>query len=244
MWSDFQLHLGAGSGEQSPERARQWVAGLMNEAQAEERPSMRLFHADEMGHPMDGVSPVRFGAGRDMIRLYAVGASACDLLAQDGHKITRLISRNLARPIKEIRQSGQCNIEQIPYLYPHHIRGLVLKHYSWDELKPLDICKPGGWDQPKVREAIVRSIETGIRDQAKLLSLDGMGLNFEAPDDVLVDLISVDKIVPFEVKPGSRRFRLSAQKIQFRLNLKLGGPWHVGRLTSRGFGLIRACGGY
>lgn len=244
MWYDLQLHLGEGTGEQSPDTARQWLAGLMNNAPEKDRPDLRLFHIKNNTQYLDGVSPFRFGAGKEMIRLYAVGESSCDLLAAEGHKLTRLLSRELQKPIKEIRQSGESSIQGLPYFLNYNIRNLVLRDFNWGDIKSINLRDKDCWKESFLLESLTKTIEKGLREQANLIARDGDDSTFEAPEDILIEILDVGSFRPFEVKPNTKSHRLAATKVVFKMNVKLEGIWHVGRLTARGCGLIRANGGY
>ena len=85
-------------------------------------------------------------------------------------------------------------------------------------------------DTPEAKKRAKDLIERGIRRQIHML-------NLAEPESFVLEIDSLEAAAP--VPAGGMKYPQLAVKVQFRLNAKLQGPWHAGRLASKGAGVIR-----
>lgn len=238
-WYEFQIHLPQQAAERttSAQAARHWIASLMANAAPKDRPDLRLLHGTTP-ETSAGIATIRFGWGNKIIRILAVGEASCDLLAAEAHKVTRLLSRSLNMPLRETRHSGTCRILPIRPMQRYAIRNLALRDYQWDDIKQSVL--DGSWtERPEIPHAVASTIETGLRQQCELLAMDAASATLALPDDFMLQIDSIGDLQSFRVKPDADFYRLSAVRVRFSVNVELQGVWHVGRLISRGLGLVQ-----
>ena len=185
-----------------------------------------IFHYNKDKHPSKGVSPFRFAGGKNF-RIYAVGDDAVRLLNAEAHKITRLLELAYGTDLLEERRVGMFDAGIDRSLKTFYVRSLVLQQDPAHHKKLMAM-------EAGAREAWIDSlIRRGLAKQLRKLEIP-----FEIDDPMLVmgDIKVNGGYSSVEVKPGI--FFMAANKVTFRANLRLEGPFHVGHLISRGHGAI------
>lgn len=204
------------------------------------------------GHTADGEGYgkpplVMFGGGKGLIRLYGLGATGSELLLSQSPRIATALSEHLKTAYRFTIQQGQCRIlgDDGPLLRPvsYRIKTLVIAKKRPD----IDAILQG--DQPtleKLTPFIERHIVRGIIGQSRFLDDDcatPVVREGAIPrDETLAIRVTAGKPcwVPIVVKDGRNSVHaLGVRNLEFSMRLSLDGPWAVGALRSRGFGMIR-----
>ena len=217
----------------SPDRFRKKVTSLAKKYNRPLPPG--LFNFDDHGKSLNQLAAIRFGAGRGHGRIDAIGAEATALLDTVAPQITAMFKEDQEGPITERQYRGEVTAEQVDSLRRYQVRRIVL-------------AKPPGGSRSKKAEQQRQWLERNPNDKSGLAAIikakiqDGLvaqatAFGIALPDDFLLGTIGVDSIgtIPFM---GRERRGIVAKKTTFQSNLKLVGPWHVGYLQTRGYGLI------
>ncbi|AJF08226.1 type IV CRISPR-associated endonuclease Csf5 [Geoalkalibacter subterraneus] len=192
----------------------------------------QILHYKKDLHPASGLSPFRFGARRGTVLLHAVGNQACAQLRPSSEMIIAAFESHYGRAIDSQITNGVFNKNRghlkkfcIPYLILQQHPN-VYKRIK-DDLQTPECPKATALAEQKIREGIVRQYED-------------MGMYLEDHEYALYEVKirgnDHGRFVPIAIKPGV--FGLAARNVEFFSDLSFTGPWHVGHLVSRGYGLI------
>jgi len=197
-----------------------------------------LFNYDKKtGRPRNHLPGIRFGGGRGVGRIEAVGDEAVDLLAAVGHRVTRALGHDCGKVLPDQRYSGQVTSQQDGRVYEYIIPTLyAAKSSGGGRSKKAEEWR--SWlvdhadDHAAVSERLVGQIRQGLGVQADTFGID-------LPEDYLLGSLTFDRILPLPFAQAGT-FGIGVKRIHFQSDLKLVGPWHVGYLQARGYGSIRA----
>lgn len=194
------------------------------------------------GHTADGegfgaVPGVCFGGGNGFVRLYGLGKRGVKLLSENAGDIATAISALHGNcPYRFVINDGACQIGN-PDGSTFRIRNLIVSkkrdHFS-------DIAANGlptlAAMEPLIKKAILR----GLIGQAMTIDEEtGSNLAGAIKTDEAMDIRIFDgKPVFIPLKSGLKTCALGVHGLMFTMNGSISGPWFVGHLRSRGFGLI------
>lgn len=185
-----------------------------------------IFNYSEDGRPLQGVSPFRFGGGKQF-HIYAVGDEAVGILNAEGHKITSLLGESYGNLLCEQRKSGIFGARLTGGLNRFRIHLLVLQqkpsHYK-------KLMAMSAADRNEYADTLIRQ---GLAEHFRKM---GVPLELDDPQLILGDTQINDDVFPVQVKPDI--WFLTAKNVTFRANLELSGIYHAGHLVSRGYGRI------
>lgn len=196
------------------------------------------------GHTADGagygaVPSVCFGGGNGLIRLYGMGQRGATVLAVSGITILTAITQFYDNtPCRVETRSGACEMGP-PNGSIFRIRNLVVAKKRYQYAPFADKGVPSLTDiTPLIKTAISR----GLMGQAMTLDEEtGSQLARQMPTDDMLDIRVFDgQPVFMPTKRGQKGCVLGVHNLLFTMNLSLAGPWFVGHLRSRGFGLIQS----
>jgi hypothetical protein len=182
--------------------------------------------------PRAGLSPFRFtSAPRGQnVEIVALGGSAIADLLEHGHLLSKAMFEHFRHDqLVERRQLGHCAITPSPKLMRYCVFRMIIQRYHYESVfKHEEARNRNGEPTPLLVSHVKRLIERDIVRQAELMLID-------VPDDLEVANVALADLKPHKVV--EHRSNLSA-RITFTLNYALKGPWSVGHLASRGFGVI------
>jgi hypothetical protein len=182
--------------------------------------------------PRTGLSPFRFSSawrGRGL-EIIALGSQAITDLLENGHLLAKAVADHFRQnQTLEQRQLGQCAIEPSPRLVRYFIFRMIIQKYHYEaRFKTEEQAHRAGAPSQFLLSHVAKLIERDLLRQGELMLID-------VPDDIRVSRVALAEFKPHKLVP--KRSSLSAQ-VAFTLNYALKGPWAVGHLTSRGFGVI------
>ena len=247
MWIEAKIHLPdealerlfpADRGGTHAAEARNLTAKL-NEAAGFPLPP-EFFHYDGNGKSLTGRPAVRFGSFTRGISVYGVGTQGVDLVDGLAHRMRRMWSDHVGQPLLETRASGSNAIRWSGYPRKYFIHALALDvKQPWTFLKEdwLDVLRPamaravinGNASQVDSNHAAHAS----LRDSEVVSELDQLELGITGGEKVGFKRLNTNSEV-------SNAAVVVCKKVELVLPFELEGVWHVGRLPSRGFGLIRS----
>lgn len=187
-----------------------------------------------------GIPPaVVFNGGRGFIRLYGIGQRGSELVSREAPQIATAISLHTHSPYTFTVNTGECALEDRGYAQLYGIKTLIVakKKYQFAALTGGGLPTLTAMT-PLIQRAIVR----GIISQARLLDTDAGRPAKETvigTDEMLDIRVLAGKPVFVPIKTGARIHALGVRNVVFSINLNMTGPWVVGHLRSRGFGLIK-----
>lgn len=207
--------------------------------QADGKTIQRVFGHTADGEGFGAIPSICFGGGNGLIRLYGIGKSGRQILTESAGTILTAVSALLNNtPCRFEVKSGDCEIGD-PDGGGFKIRNLVVakKRYQYAEFAEKRMPTLVEMT-PLIKRAIVR----GIIGQAMMLDEEtGSRHADRLPTDDMLDIkIFEGKPVFMPTKAGKKGCVLGVQDLVFSMNLSLSGPWFVGHLRSRGFGLIQS----
>lgn len=195
-----------------------------------------LFNRGPDGKTLSGLPGIRFGGGRGVGRIDAVGEQAVETLSAMGHRLTRMLGKDKNKVLKEHRYAGDLLAETDGRLYRYHCRRLYLAQSNGGgRSKRAEALRKSLIENPGDTAAIAALVEQRIRDG---LVRQGLTFGVDLPGDFLIGEVNVEAVGPAPYA-GKGTLGIVAKKITFRSDVKLHGPWHVGYLQSRGYGAIR-----
>lgn len=210
-----------------PDDARKILAKALDGVEV----SPALFHRDETGTIQGrigddrngegmGLPPsVIFDGGTGFLRIYGVGHGQ-DTLDRSLSMILSALNRHFGQPVMVEMKEGDLGMKYTGHNILHSIRRLVISK------KPVPTT--GDYSEI-VRKEIVRGLVSFSRIHAP--DLEGT-----IPGESEIDFLE-GVPVPVEIKPGILASAIKNVVVAFPV--RLSGPWTVGRLRSRGYGLIR-----
>ena len=183
--------------------------------------------------PRAGLSPFRFTSSAPRgqnLEIVALGSRAIADLLEHGHLLSKaLFEYSRHDQLVERRQLGHCAITPSPKLMRYCVYRMIIQRYHYESLfKNEEAAHRSGSSSPFLISQVKQLIERDILRQAELMLLD-------VPDDLEVSNVVLTDLKPHKVVEN--RSNLSA-RVAFTLNYGLKGPWSVGHLASRGFGVI------
>lgn len=249
MWLEIKVSLPdearekifpSASGGTHASDARNITAKLNEEAGNPLPPE--FFHYDKQGRPRHGRPPVRFGSFSKGISVVGVGTEGVDLVDSLGHKFRRMWSEKIGTPLLESRFSGKNAIRWSTYPRRYLVHGLAI-----------DPPQPWNFDKNNFREQLdpimAKSILEGIKAQVDTNHADDDGIQgsevLNELDQMRVGITGCERVTfrSLEHAKSGRAAIVVCRRVEFELPIELEGVWHVGRLPSRGFGLIREVNG-
>jgi len=215
------------------DQARKYVAKVLD---GETNPEIKqLFHRDDEGNPIEKLALTRFGGGKELFRITAIGTEAVENLISLEGRIRRKISQEKGRPIQseslssEVAAGIEDGVGFYRVLYP------VVTHRTKQTGKLLDLYNAKNTDSERdevLRQWSFEHLIKGIKRQANDLGIElPMG---ELPFHIL-DVGTLG--LRHSVDDGKVK-HASISYVDFMTTLKLKGHWAVGALTSRGYGAI------
>ena len=189
---------------------------------------------DRQGEGMGVPSSIVFDGGLGFIRLYGIGQSGSDLLSDQAMLLITALSKHFGGPFRMEFKEGNCSLKMSqPFMYT--IRRLVMakKAYQLDHFFGVSAVDRAA----EVKKEILR----GLVSTARWLDEDLEGqsmLESQIPheDSILLDVLEGES-VPVEIKRGIPA--AAFKNVTFCTNLDISGPWSVGKMRSRGYGLVR-----
>jgi len=189
-----------------------------------------LMHVDDAGKNRGSLSPVRFGArAQNVITLNVVGSSACEYFLRNSHRLTMALSEYFGCSIEESRHFGPTTIEDTGRWFSYHIPAFVWQRGPVISEDLVEAVKANAITDAALLEVVEDQLRIGIERQCDLIGVD-------IPELLMFEL-KLFRLFPVPVGKGTKRY-FAAATIDFRSNVHLLGPWHVGRLCGRGYGLI------
>jgi len=189
-----------------------------------------LMHMDEEGKSRGSLSPVRFGArAQNVITVSVVGSSACEYFLRNSHRLTLALCDYFHTSVEERRHFGATKIEDTGRWFSYHIPAFVWQRGPVISQDLVAAVMANAISDAALLEVVEDQLRIGIERQCDLIGVD-------IPELLMLE-IKLLSLFPVAVGKGTKRF-FSAAKLDFRSNIHLLGPWHVGRLCGRGYGLI------
>jgi len=210
-------------------QARKILAG-----QAPENFPAELFHYREDGLPVKGLAKIRFGARKGQVLIYAIGGPASALLRAEAMNVLALYEGHYGETLTMQITGGVFQKSVKPKLRPYRIPALILQQdpAQYKRIKA-DLDQP---DCPAATELAAQKIRDGLIRQFEDIGFYLEDYEFSVSRVKIEGYEDGSKFVPVEIKPGV--FGLCAKNVTFLSDLELNGPWHVGHLTARGYGLV------
>lgn len=224
-WMRLSVSL-PGTAVVDPSVVRRRLAAQNDNAPGGARVSSEIFNYNDQGYPLDRRSQIRFGGGK-RFQVTACGDDAVNLLAEEGHKIVRLLSLSYCADLCEQRETGRYEVSFASKLLTYRVPMMVIQQNpkEYGVLMGVDHAGKEAFVEAKIRKGL---------DLA--LKVAGSGIDLGHPEVVLGDVAISGDIHPIEAKP--QVFFLAAREVCFRSNLNIKGPIHVGHLISRGYGQV------
>lgn len=239
-WACLRMHFQEGANITQPrsgDAAHKLAAKAADAASEDPRCAVppEFFHhrlsADGRRIAGEGLSPFRYGGGKDSMTLTAVGSEAVDLLESSGHRLVRCLSRFGGTALRETWAHGQLGLRASRKLYHYRMRFGILTR------KPLRGIPCGedlaaGRMTEAVRAWVAQSILDGIARQARLTGLP------EPDADALLRVTQIGGAGGYLRGANKAYYGSIASEVRFSADLDLIGPWSVGHLCLLGEGRI------
>lgn len=244
MWSESKILIPVhvleqvfpkgGGGPHAPEARN--VTARLNEAAGFPLPN-QFFHYDITGKPLGGRPLVRFGSFSAGISVQGVGEDGADLVESAAHHVRRLWSGHLGVPLSEQRYSGQCSIDWAGRPVDYYIHQLLVEPPNawWEARQGLEELKP--FLAQTIKRSLAAEIDSLHGRSPRVVNSDVLN----EIDGIAVEIVSVESLRFKHLNPGggSKATLPCARSVRFRLPVSLGGVWHFGRLSARGYGKVR-----
>jgi hypothetical protein len=186
-----------------------------------------FFHYDDSGKPLQSLPMIRFGYGRNVIRILALGEEGVSTLQAHTPSIIGLLAEHFQRPLPVKISYPEVSIATSDRMMGYQVSSLVVALHA-EKLDAFS-AKSDEAKRAHIRAKIIR----GLKRQCVELGLD-------LPDDVTVSLGSaLPSPTRIRVKPNAKDYAFCISHVPFFCNLTLRGLWSVGHLTARGNGVIR-----
>lgn len=217
------------------------ITAVLNEAAGNPLPP-EFFHYDKAGRPRHGRPPVCFGSYAGGVSVVGVGKEGVDLVDSHGHHFRRMWSNKVGQPLLESRYSGENAIRWSPYPRKYLVHGLAIEP-----------PQPWTFTRENFRQALdpimSKAILAGIIAQADSNHADDPLIQgsdvLNELDEIQVGITGCERLTlrSLEHAKSGRAAIVVCRRVEFELPFELQGVWHVGRLPSRGFGLVREVNG-
>ena len=211
--------------------ARDLVAKL-GDAMPDQEFVRHLLWMTEARIPRAGLAAFRFSSAPrgQNLEIVALGSRAIADLLERGHLLSKAVFEHFRHAkLVERRQLGHCAITPSPKLMRYCVFRMIIQRYHYESIfKHEEASHRNGGSAPLLLSHVKRLIERDIVRQAELMLID-------VPEDLEVSNVALADLKPHKVVKN--RSNLSA-RVTFTLNYALKGPWSVGHLASRGFGVI------
>jgi len=186
-----------------------------------------FFHYDDSGKPLQSLPMIRFGYGKNLIRIQALGEDGVRLLQAQTPSIIGLLAEHFKRPLPVRVLYPEVSIATADRMIGYQVGSLVVAMHA-EKLDAFSAKSEEG-KRNHIRDKIVR----GLQRQCVELGLDFPG----------AIAISIGSNIPqptrIRVKPNTKDYAFCISRVPFFCNLALRGLWSVGHLTARGNGVIR-----
>lgn len=193
---------------------------------------------DRKGEGFGEPPAIVFDGGKGFIRLYGVGRRGSAVLTEQAMVVYLALCKHLGGPIRMEFNEGITALQMSkPILYS--MRRMVI---TKNPAKLSHFFRVSAMERSEeIKQEILRGLIGSARwhDQADdEAGADGVPLEARIPSEtsLLLDVLEGES-VPIEIKPGVPG--AAFKNLTFCTNLDLTGPWSVGKLRSRGYGLIR-----
>lgn len=208
-----------------PDIARQKTAALLDQFQPGLVSRLMNYEVVEgKKRTITGFPPVQFAHNQDGFSLVGFGETGSALLADISAPLATAWSDHLDVPVKLDSKVIGCSIDPRPYMLTYQVPRMVVQKRA-EHLKTLGDASTG-------KTFLESLFLNSLRRQADFLGL-------KLPEGVKVNFIGAKG--EFAAKNGDGNPAcLGLRGATFETNLRLGGLWAVGRLLSKGYGLINA----
>lgn len=224
----------------------------------------RLFARDESGKTLTKIYPgmgdggkdlpkpplVTFRGGKGFFRITGLGLEGVRLVRENAQLLCHALSEHLQSPYSFKLNEGDCKAEQLHgYVNTYYVPTIVVmsKVHRWAKLTP----PKGEPDHRRInledlRPHIEREIREGLLAGCRFMdeSYREAGRTDMATQE---SQLGTDDMLNIEIHEGSPNFQpmrpgdplkaLFVNDLVFTAAVKLAGPWHFGRLRSRGHGV-------
>ena len=192
-----------------------------------------------------GVMPAVIVSGGQggYVRLTGFGAAGIKAVMENAVTIADALSKKLSGCIYRSRLSrGEVGIDSntkggdLAYFCRHLFLSKKLYHYQ--DIAARHAARP---PLSAVAPLVKHEIERGLLSQClslKHFNPEGKDLILDLPDPESLGIEILEGEVFYLPIEGKNK-GLAIKNLVFTMNLNLTGPWHVGRMRSRGYGLIR-----
>lgn len=248
---ELLLHLHSPNAPQWPEDARKMLACACDGKPVDPA----VFNRDAGGKTLQGVfdhmgvgrlPAVITSGGKGYLRLTGMGSDGAAIVTKSAATIAQALSTYLDGCLFESKLS-QTSIgidvkgQKTNILYRIHNLCVTKKLDHYREIVNAAGGRPSLED---IEPLIVRAISRGLLSQAKTLDgTDDTRLEGLLPDDETLDIEILDGRPIFlpisDDGKGKMVTALGVMNLVFSMNANLTGPWYVGALRARGYGLIR-----
>lgn len=242
-WLTLRVHFQAEAQitlPRSGDAAHKLAAKAAAQAESDPRctvpPEFFHHHIDAAGRRVvtSGLSPFRFGAGRDSLTLTAVGNEAVDLLEGGGHRLVRSLSRFASTPLRETWTRGALSLRSGAALHHYRIGFAILSRKPLRAL-PVGADLEAGSITPAVQAWAAQRILDGIARQARLIGLP------EPDADALLQVTRIGGTSGYQRGIQRAYYGSVAKDVTFSSDIALRGPWAVGHLCLIDEGRIDVC---
>lgn len=224
----------------------------------------RLFSRDESGKTLTEIYSglgengkalpkpplVTYRGGNGFFRITGLGLEGVRLVREHAQLLCQALGEHFQSPYTFRLNEGDCKAEQLhghvnTYFVP--TMAVMSKVHRWDKLTP----PKGSPDHRKItlddlRDHIHREIREGLLAQCRFMD-DSYREAGRADMATLQSELGTDDMLNIEIHEGSPNFQamrpgdslkaLFVNDLVFTAAVKLTGPWHFGRLRSRGHGV-------
>lgn len=192
------------------------------------------FGDDRKGEGFGIPSPIVFDGGLGFIRIYGIGKTGSDLLTDQAMTLVAALSKHFNSPFRMEFKQGDCSLKMSqPFMYG--IRRLVVakKSHQLNHFFGVSATERAS----EIKKEILRGLISTARWLDKDLGGQSM-LESQIPSEnsIILDVLEGES-VPVEIKPGIPA--AAFKNVVFCTNLDINGPWSVGKMRSRGYGLVR-----
>lgn len=216
----YHLHILTGD-PIHPDQARQLTASLLDKDQSGAVASL-MNYDPATGKTITAFPPVHFGYNRKGFSLIGYGEPGSQLVQDMAGKIVLAWSERLDKPVMVEGRNLCCAIERESYPVTYRVPRMVLQKRA-EHLVTLK--------DPVAGKAFIEKLFlSSITRQAEHLGL-------AMPKDIQVEFIGCGSEFAAQNGKGSPAC-LGIRQAVFKANLRLCGLWSVGRLLSKGYGLM------